>query len=128
MDPSQAQLPKIILIDDEPSVLLALRLLLKALGYEVVDYSDPAKAIEFASTDSTCNVCICDLRMPSMSGLEVLQEMKRVRPGLAFVLMSAHAGNEEIAQGTELGANAFLPKPFTPDDLRGVMISLGLIK
>jgi two-component system nitrogen regulation response regulator GlnG len=52
--------------------------------------------------------------MPKTNGLDVLRRTKTIRPGLQFILMSAHASEEEIAKARELGAFDFLPKPFEP--------------
>jgi DNA-binding NtrC family response regulator len=105
---------QILLLDDEPSVLFALKLLLQAFGFTVKDFSAPDQALEFLSSGGTADVFLCDLRMPKTNGLDVLRRTKTIRPGLQFILMSAHASEEEIAKARELGAFDFLPKPFEP--------------
>lgn len=112
---------KILLLDDEPSVLNALRLLLQALGYTVESFPDPILALDFLRKDSSCSMFLCDFRMPKMDGMAVLGESKKIRPELPFILMSAHAADEEIAAAKERGAWGFLAKPFTPDQLHAVV-------
>jgi two-component system nitrogen regulation response regulator GlnG len=80
----------------------------------VKDFSAPDQALEFLSSGGTADVFLCDLRMPKTNGLDVLRRTKTIRPGLQFILMSAHASEEEIAKARELGAFDFLPKPFEP--------------
>ena len=109
---------EIVLIDDEPSVLFALKLLLQALGFSVQDFNGPLEAIQYFEGSNQIDLCLCDLKMPKLNGLGVLQEVRKSRPTLPFVLMSAHASTEEIGRAQELGATGFLSKPFTPEDLK----------
>ena len=115
---------RILLVDDENSVMFALKLLLGALGFQVEGFTSPEEALSFAKGDSACELCICDLRMPGLSGLQVLEQIKSARPSLLFVLMSAHAGDEEVEKARALGADGFLSKPFSPDDLNLVIAEL----
>ena len=117
----------IILIDDEASVLFALKLLLQALGYEISDYNSPVEALDYLrSTDVKHDLCICDLKMPKFNGLEVLTETKKISNSLPFILMSAHATPEEINKAKELGASGFLAKPFSPEQLKAMLAGIGL--
>ena len=63
----------ILVIDDEPAVLNALTLLLKAIGYDAHGINDPKEAVEFIASQEANSVelVLCDLRMPDLSGLEV---------------------------------------------------------
>lgn len=117
-------LKNILLVDDEPSVLFALKLLMEAVGYTVRDFSSAADALAHLKDDHQSQLVICDLRMPKMSGLAVLEEAKRIRPELPFVLMSAHANNDEQARAKELGSEGFLAKPFMPDQLHEMVRSI----
>ena len=115
---------EIVLLDDEASVLFALKLLLEALGFCVHDFSDPNLALEYVGSDKIADLFLCDLKMPKMNGLEVLKRVRELAPQLAFVLMSAHAGRDEIDAAQALGAAGFLAKPFTPDQLRQMVAEL----
>ena len=114
-------LRKILLLDDEPAVLFALRLLLQALGFEVADFPSGSAALDYLRADGKCDLFLCDLRMPKMDGIDVLREAKRINPQLPFVLMSAHATSEDIAAARTVGECEFLAKPFTPEDLHEVV-------
>lgn len=111
----------IILCDDEKGVANALTLLLQALGHAVQGYTNPQLAIDAAKEATDTDLFICDLRMPEQNGLEVLAQIRLIRPFLPFILMSAHAQEEEIAEANLLGANAFLAKPFTPDEFQAAV-------
>lgn len=119
-----APIQQILLIDDEPSVVLALTLLLRAIGFKVADFSDPYAAIQYAQAGGQADLCICDLRMPNLNGLAVLEQIRKVRPELPFVLMSAHATDDEVEKANELGSQGFLSKPFTPEDLKALIAGL----
>ena len=117
-------LRNILLVDDEPSVLFALKLLMEAVGYRVKDFCSAADALAYLKDDSESELFICDLRMPKMNGLAVLQEAKRLKPELPFVLMSAHANSEEQERARALGGEGFLAKPFMPDQLHEMVRSI----
>lgn len=115
----------IVLVDDEPSVLFALKLLLQALGFSIRDFNSPPEAVLYLQGSERIDLCLCDLKMPKMNGLAVLQEVRKARPTLPFVLMSAHASTEEIDRSQELGATGFLSKPFTPEELKQLVERIG---
>ena len=116
----------ILLIDDEPGVLLALKLLMQTVGYAVIGFSDPRAAVEFLKGPEQCGVIICDLKMPKLDGIGVLQEAKRIRPNLPFILMSGHAQAPEIDRAKELGSVGFLGKPFSPTQLKEIIGNISL--
>ena len=87
---------KVMMIDDEESVLFALRLLMEALGYQVEVFASGLDALEKLKSGDPFDYLVCDLKMPEINGLDVLKEAKRLRPEVRRVLMSAHATDEEI--------------------------------
>jgi CheY-like chemotaxis protein len=107
----------IALVDDEPSVLLALRLGLEVLGFTVHPFGDADEALDFIRGNDGVDLVVSDLKMPKRSGIEFLERLRGSRPDLPFVLISGHAASDEIQRATALGANGFLPKPFSPDEL-----------
>lgn len=118
------KIQNILLIDDESSVLFALKLLLGALGFQVEDFTDPEAALSSLTEDSKVELILCDLRMPKLTGLEVLERVRAAHTNIPFVLMSAHAGNDEVQKAYKLGAQGFLAKPFTPDQLREMLAKM----
>ena len=108
----------VVLIDDEPSELSALTLLLQALGFSVSGFGDPSEALAYLAKDRKADVCICDLRMPKVDGMHTLVEAKRLRPDLPFILMSGHASDEEFDEARRKGAAGFLSKPFQPEEVK----------
>jgi CheY-like chemotaxis protein len=128
----------VVLVDDEPSVLFALQLLLKAVGYNVLEFSCAKKALEYFDTwesetselqedkPERCDVVLSDLRMPEMDGFEFIRQLRRRKAELPIILMSAHASPREQELAEQLGSNAFLAKPFTPDKLDALVDMLCL--
>lgn len=115
---------EIILVDDEPGVLLALKLLLTALGYSITAFSDPEEALASLDLNTAAQLIISDLRMPKLDGMGLLAGVMQKRPDLPFILMSGHATGEDVEHAKKLGAKGFLAKPFTPDQLQATLKSL----
>src|SRR4051794_17812811 len=88
----------IVLIDDEPSVLMALKLLLCALGFQVKDFAKSKDAVAYLSGGGAVSLIVSDLRMPELDGIGVLREVKATRPDIPFILISGHASTEDVSQ------------------------------
>ena len=115
----------IILVDDEPGVLTALKLLLGALQYKVTDFIDARAALDFIRlADPNNYVVVSDLRMPDLDGIQLVAAMRSQSLTHPFILMSGHATSEDINKALKTGANAFLSKPFTPDQFRNALAQL----
>ena len=106
----------VLVVDDEPVVAAAIRLVLGAEGLEVAAAPDAESALAHPAL-ATCRLVICDLMLPGQSGLEALQEMRARRPQLPIVMITGYAtpAQEELALAA--GATAFLPKPFDDSEL-----------
>ena len=107
----------ILLIDDDPSLRRTIRTALEADGHQVVEARDMAETsaqLEARPFDAA----FLDLRLAKDSGLEMLPEMLRLRPGLSVVIITAYATVETAVEAMRRGAFDYLPKPFTPDQLR----------
>ncbi|RMG39905.1 MAG: response regulator [Candidatus Dadabacteria bacterium] len=114
----------VILVDDEESVLLALKLLLKAIGFEVSDFNNGQDALDSVKNGNSCDLFICDLKMPGLNGIDTLRGLKKIASEIPFILMSGHANSEDVQRARDLGASGFLAKPFTPEDLKKVINEL----
>ena len=108
---------EILLIDDDPSLRRTIRIALEADGHQVVEARDMAETnaqLEARPFDAA----FLDLRLAKDSGLEMLPEMLRLRPGLSIVIITAYASVDTAVEAMRRGAFDYLPKPFTPDQLR----------
>jgi two-component system response regulator FixJ len=102
------------IIDDDPGVLGALSALFSSKGYEVAEFSS-AKAFLEAPYLSGC--IITDVRMPEMTGLELLRELKSQMDPRPVILLTAHGDIEMAVQAVRMGAYEFVEKPFKNDTL-----------
>ena len=109
---------RVLVVEDEPDILLATRLLLESKGYAVSEADSGAKAIEMVESQQP-DVMLLDLRMPEMDGWETLQQLRasgRLN-GLPVIVLSAHASNQTVERALELGACGYVRKPFDIADL-----------
>lgn len=109
---------KIMIVDDEPNIVLSVEFLMKRAGYEVVTANDGQQALDLlAQTDP--DLMILDVMMPRKNGFEVCTEV-RADPGrakLPILMLSAKGRDVEVKKGLSLGASAYITKPFSTHDL-----------
>ncbi len=109
--------PSILLVDDEASVLYTLEAVLKSEGYRIRKANSAEEAYEIFQTDFF-DLVITDLTMPGDSGIDLLNEVNSSRPDTMVILITAY-GSESIAvEAMKKGAYDYLPKPFANDELR----------
>ena len=111
---------RILVVDDEKSIRYVLKDILEHEGYEVVEVENGADALKRIE-DEVFDVVLCDIKMPKMDGIEVLEKANEIAPDVPFIMVSAH-GNIEIAvEATKKGAFDFLVKP---PDLNRLLITV----
>ena len=103
-------------VDDDPSVLKAVERLLKAEGFEVAKFSEPA-AFLAAMQESPCHVAVLDYAMPRMNGLEVQAILRRTAPDTRVIFFSGHGHDTVRKMALQQGAVAFLDKPCDDEEL-----------
>src|SRR5581483_5956159 len=107
---------KVLVVDDEPLMLRFIAEVLQRKKIEVVALEDPVKALELLKTTSF-DCIITDIKMPNLSGLELLKAAKEMHPQVIVILITAHATLENAVEALRLGAFNYLIKPFSPDTL-----------
>lgn len=110
--------PAVLVIDDEPVIVEALRRVLSSGGFEVTTAPDAETGLELLETGRP-GLVVVDLKLPGLSGLELLQ--RAAGPGRTFVLMSGYATSENIVESLQGGAFGFLSKPFTFEEARSLV-------
>ncbi|MCX7626179.1 MAG: sigma-54 dependent transcriptional regulator [Candidatus Sumerlaeaceae bacterium] len=108
---------RILIIDDEPKMSAALGRMLEREGHFVRSTTTPQDGLDWLAEDGF-DVVLCDMRMPTMSGLDVLREAKRRAPVLDFVIMTAYADARSAVECMKEGALDYLIKPFSMDELK----------
>jgi len=109
---------KILIVDDEPNILVSLEYLMKREGFEVLLARDGAEALEVLRRERP-RLVLLDVMMPGRSGFEVCQEI-RADESIADtrVLMLTAKGREtDVAKGLGVGADAYVTKPFSTREL-----------
>lgn len=110
----------ILLIDDDQSLRKSIRMALETIGHRVTEAGDGTQAQELLA-HNLFDVAFLDLKLGREKGLDVLLSLLRLAPGLAVVVITAYATIETAVEAMRRGAFDFLPKPFTPDELRRVL-------
>ncbi|MBN2645707.1 MAG: sigma-54-dependent Fis family transcriptional regulator [Desulfuromonadaceae bacterium] len=109
--------PRILVIDDEAVIREALRRILESEGYEVLPVASGHAALEKVQSEPF-TVVISDLKMPGMSGMEVLKSIKILQPDVPVIIITGYATVETAVDAIKNGAFDYLSKPFTPDQVR----------
>ena len=107
---------KILIVDDEIEIRKVLRLLLENAGYSILEASDGVKAVECVKADPSIDLCIIDIMMPSMNGIEAVKKIREFSaiPVLFLTARSLESDKEEAYSG---GGDDYLVKPFSSREL-----------
>jgi DNA-binding response OmpR family regulator len=109
---------RILIVDDEPNIVISLEYLMKREGYEVATAADGEAALQ-ALADRGADLVILDLMLPKLNGFDVCSRL-RADPrwrGLKILMLTAKGRETEVARGLDAGADAYVTKPFSTRDL-----------
>jgi two-component system KDP operon response regulator KdpE len=106
---------QVLVVDDEQRILNFLSSKLRALGYEVLTASDGVEALEQVQAQEP-DLVVLDILMPKKDGFETLKELRTFSP-VPVIILSAKGTNADKVKGLSLGADDYLAKPFSPDEL-----------
>jgi two-component system response regulator HydG len=107
---------RVLVVDDEPTLLKALEALFQSKGYDVVALDSPITAMQRLSAEDF-DVAVLDIKMPQLSGLELLTAVKHRRPEVEVIMMTGHATVETALTAVRSGAYDYLTKPFEDVEL-----------
>lgn len=107
----------LLLIDDDASLRKTIRLTLESMNHRVSEAADAAQAEELLG-NGLYDAAFLDLRLGREKGIDLLPGLLRLAPGLAVVVITAYATIDIAVEAMRRGAFDFLPKPFTPEELR----------
>lgn len=115
---SPQPMSKILVIEDNPTILDNLQELLEAEGYEASVALGGEEGVRLAQYEHP-DLILCDMKMPGKDGIEVLSELRSYRETtlIPFVFLTGHADKESWRHGMDLGADDYLVKPFTRAEL-----------
>jgi len=105
------QAPTVLIVEDCPEIQRYLRLLLEMDHYHVEVANCGEEAVQRMKDGCAPGLVLLDMQMPGMDGLETLQTLKEIQPGLKVIMCSAEDSPDRIRQAISLGAQAYLVKP-----------------
>src|SRR4030095_11634433 len=105
------------IVDDEPSMREMLRIVLRRDGYEVTVAANGTQAIDILKRDRI-DLLLSDIRMPDLSGVDVLRAAKDANRDLVAFMMTAFASTDTAVEAMRLGAADYFTKPFSMDEMR----------
>ncbi len=109
---------RILIVDDEPSIVLSLEFLLQNEGYAVATAQNGGEALQQAAAFKP-HLVVLDVMLPVTDGFEVCRQLRAdpPQPGLKILLLTARGRATEIQRGMQLGRDAYVTKPFATRDL-----------
>ena len=110
-------MPNLLVVDDDLSMREMLEVMLTSEGYHVECAEDGTKAMRMLEKKDY-DLILCDIRMGTVGGLEVLREAKSRRPQTVVIMISAFATTETAVEAMKEGAYDYIPKPFNVDELK----------
>ena len=106
----------ILIVDDEKNYLLVLSAVLEDEGYEVLTALNGPEALEIQKR-SDLDLILTDMKMPGMTGIELLESVKAIDPDLPVIMMTAHGTVDKAVEAMQKGAYSYILKPFDNDRL-----------
>ncbi len=111
---------RLVVIDDEPIALKQLNRILSRRSYQVEVFEDPRQALKHIDR-SPVDIVLTDLRMPQLSGLDVLKHVKARQPQTEVIVITGYASIEDAVSAVKQGAFHYIEKPISPDRLLSVI-------
>ncbi|MGE6605460.1 response regulator transcription factor [Halomonas sp. NPDC076908] len=109
---------KVLVVDDEPNIVLSLEFLMEQAGFEVVTAEDGEQALARVE-DTRPDLLLLDISLPGISGFDVLERLrsKEATAQLPIIMLTAHGRDVEREKGMALGADDYITKPFSTQSL-----------
>ena len=127
VQPRSSRKPKILVIDDDRIVLRAAQEILQRSGYQVMAIDDAIEGLA-AVKDPSIDVAVLDIKMPNLSGMELLKAFKQTRPDVEVIMMTAFAAVETAVEAVKAGAYDYLTKPFENIDILSMAVGRAVEK
>lgn len=110
----------VLLVDDEPNIIEVLEMALQDDGMEVHKALSGRAALA-TLRDRAVDIVISDIRMPDISGVELLKQARQIAPETAFIMMTAFATTDTAIEALQHGAFDYLTKPFRMEEIRKII-------
>jgi DNA-binding response OmpR family regulator len=115
----QREQPVVLAADDDEDILALVAFRLERSGYTVIQARDGQEALDLALTEKP-DLAVLDVMMPKLDGFELTRRLRseEATSRMPIILLTARAQDSDVAQGFEAGADDYLRKPFSPQELR----------
>ena len=107
---------KILVVDDDPSILKVIRMRLEAQGYRVTTAFDAQKAIELAA-ENRFDAALLDLKLNGKDGIQLMQDLHHITPEMPVIILTAYGTIKSAVAAMKKGAYSYLTKPFDHEEL-----------
>jgi DNA-binding response OmpR family regulator len=116
--PASRTVPLVLVADDDEDILTLVALRFRRSGLEVILARDGEEALDLIQKRAP-DAAVLDIAMPKLTGLEVVRRLRdsEATKALPIVLLTARAGDKDVELGLEAGADEYITKPFSPQDL-----------
>jgi len=108
---------KILVVDDEPGIRKSCSKILEPEGYIVETTADGLAGFEMFKNNADFAAALIDLKMPKIDGIELIKKIRCIDKNISLFVITAYATIETAVEATKCGANDYITKPFTPDEL-----------
>jgi CheY-like chemotaxis protein len=110
----------VLIVDDEKNIRLTLSQALEVLNLETDTAADGEEALAKLKAKEF-GLILLDLKMPGMDGMELLRRVREIRPDIRIIIITAYGTVESAVEAMKLGAVDFIQKPFSPEEIRGLV-------
>ena len=108
---------RVLIVDDEPNIVISLEFLMKQQGYETATAADGRAALSEADRFRP-NLVLLDITLPELDGFQVCEQLRAERGSdMGIIMLTARGREAEVAKGLALGADAYVTKPFSTRNL-----------
>ena len=111
--------PLVLVADDDPDILSLVSFRLERAGYDVISAEDGEEALRLAR-ERTPDLAVLDVTMPKLTGYDVTRELRAgdTTAKMPVILLTARVQEADVSRGFEAGADDYIKKPFSPQELR----------
>ncbi len=118
----------VLVVEDNKQAMKLMIMILKGLGVnQIYQASDGKEAQDFlGEADELVNFIICDWRMPRMTGLELLQQVRTTHPDMPFLMVAANTDIQSVKTARQFGVNAYIGKPYSTKQMEEKIVALAV--
>ena len=114
---------KVLVLDDVLDAVILMKRILKTAGHEVVGFTEEEEALNYACSNPV-DLAILDIKLKKISGVEVLQELKKIRPSMRAIMLTGYPTLETAQAALKMGATEYCVKPIDNDELEEKVASV----